>query len=155
MLIDMAKILAIDPGSKSGWALWDCDDLVASGEIYMGSLISATRLYDCIADARPDLCAIEGPYNPRGKGLSWKMLWGLGLAVGRWVQVCMGQNVSTVIVPPREWMQYVFNGRIPKDPKRLYVPIAAKVKGAPVGDDEAAAILIGRYVITKNKKEKV
>jgi len=146
----MTSLLAIDPGTVSGWSRLDGQRVVDSGTVRTDSargLETARQIVASVPDGA--LVAVETlGYLPSGKA-RFDTAWGLGVHAGLWICLarCRGLEVRTV--PPREWMQKMISirGRLPRRSlgKELSRARARAILHRDVGPDEADALLIGVY----------
>lgn len=159
-------ILAIDTAEKSGWAIWEDGTLSGSGEVdthdskTMAELISDMfsvsadlSLVRAMAEPRkPKVLVLEAPYGGPKGAHEVKRLIGLGMARERWLRAWKdaGEARSRVVmVQPQTWRAAVLGnmrGLERKAIRRCELLVAGSIAGrAELGDDEAAAICIGKW----------
>lgn len=152
------KILAIDPGRTSGWALYHGQTLVGSGATIRTKddrklFEIATEMFDCQIMATSDcldLVVIESQFVSR--------FLGAALSVARsaqtWACVAYHHDLPVSEVGPSEW-QALLN--LPTGAKRnrellerVTRQTAERIKGAPIRKpDEASAICMGFWAAQK------
>lgn len=152
------SILAVDTAANSGWAHWATGSLVSSGEI-------DTREEDAMRMLVRDLCGVDGfhglppilvleaPYGGHKHPGEVATLVALGMARERWERAWKdaGEARSRIVrVQPQTWRSAVLGGwAVGKPRAELRASELSMARGMArredVGDDEAAAICIGRW----------
>lgn len=159
----MISTLAIDPGSRAGAALYRGTDLVRSWQVKPGAEWDVVTEAVNLAVGAPLVVVRENwtlggreTTHKRADGSSYKhtnisMLAGLGVAWGRWESVLHHEGIKRVVkVYARTW-QAMISGRVLKrdDMLALTKRIASSIAHREVGEDEAVAIMLGRYAATQ------
>jgi hypothetical protein len=148
-----ACILAVDTAKRSGWSFWWNGQLQTSGEIDTLNETAVregcrtvgvmAKLYAC-----PAVLVLEKPW-----GGQMHTVMGLAMARERWIAAwkAAGEARSRVVsVSPSTWRPAVM-GRQAVGMRRAEVRAMERfvaspyANGQPLGDDEAAAILIGKW----------
>lgn len=139
------RILGIDPGSRTGWALLEAGERLAGGTWDLGKLDGGARLVrlqdalrDTITLARPDLVAYEvvmghGPGGSTAAHLYGALVGVLLLTCARMRVAVRGVHVGTA--------KKLATGSGKAD-KRAMVRAARDRWGLTVGHDEADALWI-------------
>lgn len=147
-----AVLIAVDTAATSGWAVSVSGKRLDSGEV---DTLDADRLESIVRWAvslgaehkQPVVIVLEKPW-----GGNVTIVSALGAARERWMRAWRGADQSrgrVVLVSPGTWRSAVLGGywvSARRDNVRVHEQLVARaVKGAPVGPDEAAAILIARW----------
>lgn len=154
-----ATILAVDTAKRSGWAIYCMGKLQESGEVAsedeatLAQLVRNTLEYGT-GCGLPVALVLESPY-----GGNVNVVAALGAARECWLRAwrhCDQARGRVVLVQPNQWRGPVLGARAVSMPRaevrELEQRIARGMVGKlydgtapPVGTDEAAAILIGRW----------
>jgi hypothetical protein len=143
----MTVLIAIDPGATSGWALFEGNDLVASG--VAKSLGDRQAVMERLSDHAADITAVLEDWTAGG----WKavsQLLGMGSARGRWLEQLetIGIRGSRVHgVYPQTWRTVLapLKRKTNEEAKASARTVARAHLGRDVGPDEAEAVCIGLH----------
>lgn len=147
-----AVIVAVDTGACSGWAVYERGALMSSGQCDVYSDVPAGVVSRALAHAKqmglPCFLVCERPFAGNTASAA-----GMGAAFGVWKAAwyrAEGVKARLLRVYPSVWMARVAEGWVAmeRDLRRSAEQAeAAFIKGAPVGDDEAPAIMIGQWAM--------
>jgi len=150
-----AAILAVDTAEVSGWALWQCGELVGWGEIAMmdpranpSALKQCCEVVEGAAALGIDAVLVyEQPFRGTNQGQwrgNWKAAWG----------VAGGSSRRVVGVYPATWRARVLGRGMHAARREVVRPVeravATAIAGARPGDigpDAAPAICIGAWAV--------
>ena len=144
-------ILAIDPGERSGYAIFVRGVLVASGPVKMGGEAVVVAEAVVRAEGLP-LVVVAEKWVAHGAFGGSRTMGGLGRHWGRWEGALLGDGITTrriARVVPQTWQARVIPYRVGQDRDerlRLVEASAQRIKPG-VTKDEAAAIGIGLWGI--------
>lgn len=145
------KILAVDPGTKTGWALGDTEDnsrlysgmqdfkLKRGESMGMRFLYFDRWIYKMIAEFKPEVVAYEMPFV---RGVAVLVLNGL---VGILLKACSEAKIDYFSVNPSTLKKHA-SGRGKKVSKAEMIALArTKFHRQPVDDNEADALHLWDY----------
>lgn len=159
----MIAILAVDPGAKSGAALYIGDTLVASWQVKPGGEWAVIAEAISLADGAAIICVREDwslggrqQTHKRADGSSYQhtninMLAGLGRAFGRWEGALHHEGIKRVVkVFARTWQSRMVSGVVLKRDEMIVATrrVAHAIAGRDCGDDESVAVVLGKYATT-------
>ena len=151
----MISTLAIDPGSRAGAALFRGTDLVRSWQVKPGGEWNVVTEAVNLAVGTPLIVVRENwVLGGRRQGQAHghiNMLAGLGRAWGRFESILHHEGIKRVVkVYARTWQAATVSGPVLKRDDMLKETrrIASTIAGRDVGEDEAVAIMLGRYATT-------
>ncbi len=148
-----AVILAVDAGSRSGWAVWVLGELVDSGELAIYTNDGVSEVARIVERARvlagrlgvPWCAMIEAAWGGRMKP-------GKSGAGGYWTFAlrAVGLPYARIgMVYPATWRARTLGDGMHAAERAVVrareVVVASAIAGCDVGPDEAPAILIGRW----------
>lgn len=143
------RVLAVDPGSKKGgWALFDGEELLTSGNYRCKGDDWFARAYDGVATLQrlldvhaPEVVAIEKPesfgagHKSHNSGAVAKLL----AAVAMLAQACLDNQVEPVMVPVRDYKGQLSKANAHRRARRMF-------PGHDWTEDEADAVFFGARV---------
>lgn len=156
----VSRVLALDQATKvSGYAIFDGSELIKFGafettlgnEIERDSLIR-NWLISLIYTWQPDLVALEGIQlqDSNGEKVGVTTFETLARLQGILMLTCLENGIAYTICPTNTWRnQTGVKGRARADRKRSAQLIIKKAYDISVSEDEADAILIGKYASTE------
>lgn len=147
------RVLAVDPGNTSGWAVFDHGKLIAWGVLSKDELFGDGPA-SVIREQRPRVVVLERPFRVRFQNQT-----GIGAGMRIWKEHAAkaGLKERTLLVYPSQWRRIL--PKAPKGEKRDRKAIRAveadlarefigqAAGGTPLGvhPDVAPAVLMGRW----------
>jgi hypothetical protein len=156
-------ILSIDPGAKSGAALFRDSVLIASWQVKPGGEWAVVAEAVLRAEGAPIIAVREDwslggrqQTHKRADGSSYthtniNMLAGLGRAWGRWESILHHEGIKRIVkVHARTWQSMISGRVLPRaDMLKLTKRVASGIAHRDVGEDEAVAIVLGIHATTR------
>jgi hypothetical protein len=156
-------ILSIDPGAKSGAALFLNGVLIESWQVKPGGEWAVVAEAVIRAEGEPIIAVREDwslggrqQTHKRADGSSYthtniNMLAGLGRAWGRWESILRHGGIKRVVkVHARTWQSMISGRVLPRaDMLKLTTALASLIASRDVGEDEGVAIMLGRHATTR------
>lgn len=149
-----AVVLALDAGSKSGWAIWVLGKLAASGEHTIYTDVGLREVVRVVEQAKAYAAHLGVPWVALiEQAWGGRMGVGLGCAAGYWMFALRNAQLSRArigSVLPNVWRARALpkgSTKLSRERVRVVEVASARaiVHGRDVGDDEAPAILIGKW----------
>ena len=149
-----AVVLALDAGTTSGWSIWVLGKLASSGEFPIYTDNGLREVVRVVEQAKSYASSLRVPWVALVEQ-AWggRMGVGLGCAAGYWMFAirnaqCPRSRIGSVL--PNVWRARVLPKGSTKlsrvDVRVVEQAIASEVvQGRDVGEDEAPAILIGKW----------
>lgn len=147
-------VLALDAGSCSGWAIWVLGKLAASGEHSIYSDAGLREVVRVVEQAKAYAAHLGVPWVALiEQAWGGRMGVGLGCAAGYWMFALRNAQLPRArigSVLPNVWRARALpkgSNALSRDKVRAVEVATARalVQGRKVGDDEAPAILIGKW----------
>lgn len=148
------SILAVDPGERSGWALYDRGKPVSSGELDLFTDEPKAVMAALLAMPAPHVVVIERPFMVR---FGTQVAVGAGDLFWRRLAERNGLTRRIVRVYPATWRSKTTRMHAAKRDAARAVEQrqAAALVGRECGPDESAALLIGTWAIRAGEVGKV
>jgi Holliday junction resolvasome RuvABC endonuclease subunit len=152
-----STVLAIDPGTVSGFALIRNGRVEVSGEFRIDSDRGLHRARCMVEAESSGIMVVEAMgYLPSGK--HFMTAWSMGRHVGMWETLARVNSMESHFLHPNLWQSAVLGaGRGMKRDARKALSIAVASKHVPYkpNDNEADAICMGLFVDTEIKHGRV
>jgi hypothetical protein len=142
-------VLAIDPGTKSGYALIRDSDVIASDEFRIDSAKGVARIMDIMSGHERQVVVVIEAVGYVPKKAHYATLWSLGRMAGKWEMAAQVNGLEVHWMHPRTWQRAMLDASTKtkrEELKRLSVfRASAEIPGDP-GENEADAINLGQFV---------
>ena len=133
------RLLAIDPGVSTGWALFVAGKLEESGRMKGPSFTVALEF---VRQTRPDLLVVEGQWFAPGRNFA--SVASLIEHRCAWVHAAELEAIPCELAAPKTWIPAMTRGAPGADTKaRIRSVVQARFPGQKFKRDEEDAVLLG------------